>query len=82
MGKLQSSIWSPTEHTEYTEEIRTDRFRVFGVFRGQFPVRFFIRFIRVIRGRTFQMISKYRFSSQSVTASSHWRHSHSRVAEK
>src|SRR5205809_773316 len=28
------------------------------------------------------MISKYRFSSQSVTASSHWRHSHSRVAAK
>src|SRR5439155_6008509 len=29
-----------------------------------------------------QMISKYRFISQSVTASSHWRHSHSRVAAK
>ena len=28
------------------------------------------------------MISKYRFSSQSVTPSSHWRHSHSRVAAK
>src|SRR6185503_1740763 len=29
-----------------------------------------------------QMISKYRFSSQSVTASWNWRHSHSRVRTK
>src|SRR6218665_2370757 len=35
-----------------------------------------------IDGAPRQTISRYRFNSQSVTPSSHWRHSHSRVAAK
>jgi hypothetical protein len=32
----REKLWT-TEHTEYTEDDRLKDFRVFGVFRGQFP---------------------------------------------